>query len=114
MLSVVGRDRCSVSSELIAIEVACAEPQRQTIIALEVPVGCTAGEALDRSGIFASHPSVDAPTCGVGIFGREVSVNTVLRAGDRVEVLRPLAEDPRERRRRLARSGRSMNSAGGR
>jgi len=34
----------------------------------------------------------------------------VLAAGDRVEVLRPLVEDPKERRRRLAREGRSMRS----
>jgi putative ubiquitin-RnfH superfamily antitoxin RatB of RatAB toxin-antitoxin module len=104
-----------VAAERIAIVVACAEADRQSVLALEVPVGCTAGEALDRSGIFALHPAIDAAACGVGIFGREVARGRVLAAGDRVEVLRPLAEDPRDRRRRLAREGRSMNagSAGG-
>jgi putative ubiquitin-RnfH superfamily antitoxin RatB of RatAB toxin-antitoxin module len=104
-----------VEAERIAIEVACAEADRQTVLALKVPVGCTAGEALERSGILALHPAIDAASCAVGIFGREVPRSRVLLAGDRVEVLRPLAEDPRERRRRLAREGRSMNtgSAGG-
>jgi putative ubiquitin-RnfH superfamily antitoxin RatB of RatAB toxin-antitoxin module len=104
-----------VTAERIAIEVACAEADRQTVIPLEVPAGCTAGEALERSGIFALHPSIDPAACGLGIFGREVPREHVLAAGDRVEVLRPLAEDPRERRRRLARQGRSMSSrsAGG-
>jgi putative ubiquitin-RnfH superfamily antitoxin RatB of RatAB toxin-antitoxin module len=104
-----------VAAERIAIVVACAEADRQSVLALEVPVGCTAGEALDRSGILALHPAIDAAACGVGIFGREVARGRVLAAGDRVEVLRPLAEDPRDRRRRLAREGRSMNagSAGG-
>jgi putative ubiquitin-RnfH superfamily antitoxin RatB of RatAB toxin-antitoxin module len=99
----------------IAIVVACAEAGRQTVLALEVPAGCTAGEAIERSGILARHPAIDAASCGIGIFGREVTRERVLAAGDRVEVLRPLAEDPRERRRRLARQGRSMNarSAGG-
>jgi len=99
-----------VAAETIAIEVACAEADRQTVLPLEVPAGCTAGEAIVRSGILALHPAIDAAACGVGIFGREVPRDRVLAAGDRVEVLRPLVEDPKERRRRLAREGRSMRS----
>ena len=97
-------------AERIAIEVACAEAEQQSVMALEVPAGSTAGEALVLSGIFARHPGIDARDCGVGIFGQEVPRDRILRAGDRVEVLRPLAEDPRERRRRLAREGRSMKA----
>ena len=100
-----------MAPERIAIEVACAEPERQTVIALEVPAGCTAAEAIERSGILALHPGVDPASCGVGIFGREVPRGQVLAAGDRVEILRPLTEDPRERRRRLARQGRTMTGA---
>ena len=99
-----------MAAETIAIEVACAEADRQTVLPLEVPAGCTAGEAIERSGILALHPAIDAAACGVGIFGREVPRDRVLAAGDRVEVLRPLVEDPKERRRRLARAGRSMRS----
>lgn len=99
-----------MAAECIAIEVACAEADRQTVLALEVPAGCTVGEAIERSGILVLHPSIDAAACGVGIYGREVSRDRVLEAGDRVEVLRPLVEDPKERRRRLAREGRSMRS----
>ena len=99
-----------MTAELIAIEVACAEPDRQTVLPLAVPAGCTAGEAIELSGILDLHPSIDAAACGVGIYGREVSRDRVLEAGDRVEVLRPLVEDPKERRRRLAREGRSMRS----
>lgn len=94
----------------MAIEVACAEAGRQTVVALEVAPGCTAGEALERSGILARHPGVAAQACRLGIFGSEVSRDRVLAAGERVEVLRPLAEDPKERRRRLARAGRSMRA----
>lgn len=94
----------------IAIVVACAEADRQTLLPLIVPAGCTAWEAVERSGIFARHPAIDAAACGVGIFGAEVPRDRELAAGDRVEVLRPLPEDPRERRRRLAREGRSMGA----
>ncbi len=104
-----------MATERIAIEVACAEAERQTVVPLEVADGCTAGEALDQSGIFALHPGLDPSACRIGIFGREVARDRKLRAGDRVEVLRPLGDDPRERRRRLARQGGSMGrrSAGG-
>jgi uncharacterized protein len=98
-----------VAAERIAIEVACAERDRQTVIALEVPYGCTAWEAVERSAILARHPALDPASCAVGIFGREVTQGHVLAPGDRVEVLRPLPEDPRARRRRLAREGRTMS-----
>jgi len=99
-----------VAAERIAVEVACAEADRQTVIALELPAGCTAGDAVQRSGIFGRHAALDPAVCRVGIFGREVGREHVLADGDRVEVLRPLAEDPKERRRRLARAGRSMRA----
>ncbi|MEX2151133.1 MAG: RnfH family protein [Steroidobacteraceae bacterium] len=100
----------------IAIEVACAERERQTVLKLDVPVNCTAEQALELSGIFALHPGLDPAGCGVGIFGREVARDHPLAAGDRVEVLRRLPEDPRERRRRLARDGKAIGgrSAGSR
>ncbi len=97
-----------MASERIAVEVACALPDRQVVLPLEVPAGCTAGEALAQSGIFALQPALDPARCGIGIFGEEVGADRVLRAGDRVEVLRPLLDDPRERRRRLARQGATM------
>lgn len=105
-----------MADEGIAIEVVCAEAGRQTVLPLRVAAGCTAAEALAQSGIFALHPGVDPARCGIGIFGREVAGDRPLRAGDRVEVLRPLPVDPRERRRRLARRGGTMGrgSAGGR
>jgi putative ubiquitin-RnfH superfamily antitoxin RatB of RatAB toxin-antitoxin module len=108
MHSRAGRGRCSVPTEKIAIEVVCAEAERQTVIPLDVDEGCTAAAAIHRSGIFALHPGLDPDACGIGIFGHEVGRDRKLRAGDRVEILRPLADDPRERRRRLARQGGTM------
>ena len=104
-----------MAAERIAVEVACALPDRQVVLPLEVAAGCTAGEALAQSGIFTLQPALDPARCRIGIFGQEVGSNRVLRAGDRVEVLRPLLDDPRVRRRRLARQGATMakRSAGG-
>lgn len=97
-----------MAAELIAIEIACAERERQSVLRLDVPAGCTAGQALALSGIFALHPALDPARCGIGIYGREITRDQVLAAGDRIEVLRPLPEDPRERRRRLAREGKAI------
>jgi hypothetical protein len=99
-----------VAAEHIGVEVACAEASRQSVVAIEVPAGCTAAEAVERSGIFALHPGLDPAACRLGIFGHEVDDDRVLAAGERVEVLRPLPEDPKERRRRLAREGLSMRA----
>ena len=101
-------------AERIAIEVVCAERDRQTVLPLEVPPGCTAGEAVALSGILDRHPGIDPANCAIGIFGREVSRDQPLAAGDRVEVLRPLPEDPRARRRRLAREGKAIGGSAGR
>ena len=100
--------------EMIRIQVVCAEADRQTTLGLEVEAGCTAGEALLRSGILARHPDIDAGNCGIGVFGREVAREHRLQDGDRVEVLRPLLEDPRARRRRLAKHGRGGTKSAGR
>lgn len=97
-------------ADTIEVTVACAEPGLQTVLAVVLPAGSTAWEAVERSGILERHPALDAANCGVGIFGAEVPRGRVLAAGERVEVLRPLPEDPRERRRRLAREGRSMGA----
>jgi hypothetical protein len=96
-----------VAAPDIRVSVAYAERDRQTVIELMVPAGTTAAEAVDRAGIRERHPGIagDAP---LGIFGRKVAAGTVLAAGDRVELYRPLPADPKDTRRRLAREGRTM------
>ena len=91
----------------IRVSVACAEPDRQTVIELEVARGTTVAEAIDRSGIRSQHPAVAAGAPG-GIWGRVVAPTAVLEDGDRVELYRGLPADPKDQRRRLAREGRTM------
>ena len=91
------------------VAVVYAERERQELVELEVPVGTTAREAVERSGIRARWPrlAADAP---LGIHGRAVADSQPLAAGDRVEIYRGLPEDPKETRRRLAREGQSMGA----
>ena len=88
--------------KLLRIEVAYAMPERQVLIALEVEEGTTALQAIERSGIIREFPQAD-PAHGVGVFGKQVAPDTVLRDGDRVEIYRPLIADPKEARRTRAR-----------
>lgn len=96
-------------SRTIAIEVAYAERERQTLIALVVPVGTTAEQAVALSGIRERHAGIP-PDAALGVHGRVVAPSHVLAAGDRVELYRPLPADPKETRRRLAREGRTMGA----
>jgi putative ubiquitin-RnfH superfamily antitoxin RatB of RatAB toxin-antitoxin module len=88
-------------TELIEIEVACALPDKQVIRTLRVPVGTTARQALLRSELEKelTAGSIDIQTAALGVFGRVVADSYELRAGERVEVYRPLRRDPREARR---------------
>lgn len=97
-------------AELLSIEVAYALPERQRLVAVKVPAGTTAREAIALSGIAAEFSGLDTAGCPLGIFGEQVQDDYVLSAGDRVEIYRPLINEPRETRRRLAASGRTMGN----
>ena len=89
----------------IRVEVAYATPERQLVLPLDVPRGCTVGEAIERSAIREEFPGLAVNFDAVGIFGRKAPAGQVLQPGDRVEIYRPLIADPREARRKRARDG---------
>lgn len=95
----------------LRVEVAWALRERQTVVALEVPPGTTAGAAVEQSGIRARHPEIPSHAA-LGIHGRVVAPSSELADGDRVEIYRTLPADPKETRRRLAREGRTMGRSG--
>lgn len=95
-------------AEAFDVEVVVAGAGRVTRTRVRVAPGATVAEALDRSRALAHHPELEAVALGYAIFGRVVPPSHVLEPGDRIEVLRPLLYDPRERRRALAREGRSL------
>ncbi len=89
----------------IKVEVAYALPHKQTLLAVELPVGTTVLEAAQRSGIASKFEGVDLDNATFGIFGQIVAPRQVLRDGDRVEIYRPLIADPKEvRKARAARA----------
>lgn len=84
-----------------------ALPDRQTLRELELPESATVADAVARSGLVEQFPEIGARPLACAIYGRVVADSQVLRAGDRVEILRPLQVDPKESRRRAAARGRT-------
>jgi len=84
----------------IRVEVVYALPRELDAVSVQLPAGSTVRDAITASGV-AARRSIDPGA--VGVFGRRVPLDTRLADGDRVELYRPLALDPKERRRQRAR-----------
>lgn len=78
------------------IEVVCALAKVQDLVVLELEEGATAADAFKASALPGQNPAL-------AIHGRLVQPAHKLKDGDRVEILRPLAADPKEARRLRAR-----------
>lgn len=86
-----------MSAGKIAVEVVLALAGRQTLRRIELAAGSTAADAVAASGLAEA-----VPPGRVGIYGKVVSAGTMVRDGDRVEIYRPLAADPKDLRRARA------------
>lgn len=91
-----------METENISIEVVYALAPKQQLVCLEVQAGTTVAQAIELSGLKNKFPDMDIDPKRVGIFSVKTALDTVLRAGDRVEIYRPLVIDPKESRRKRA------------
>ncbi len=101
-------------ANLINIEIAYALPDEQLILILEVAEGTTIDQAIRDSGILEKFPAIDLANLKTGIFGKLKKKDQALRAGDRIEIYRPLIADPKEVRKQRAAEGKRMKKGGGR
>jgi putative ubiquitin-RnfH superfamily antitoxin RatB of RatAB toxin-antitoxin module len=76
------------------IGVAYSEPTNQIWLTTEVPDDSTVEAAIQKSGILRMFPTIDLDTQKVGIFGRLVKLDALLKAGDRIEIYRAITCDP--------------------
>lgn len=91
------------ASGLLYVEVAFALPLKQRIVALEVPQGTTAVDAVLQADLPSLFPEVAADVfdqATLGIFGKALKAPSqhILCDGERVEVYRPLNIDPKAAR----------------
>jgi uncharacterized protein len=90
----------------LQIEVAYAEPRRAIVKTYRLAAGSRVADALRLAAQDADFTGVDLKNAAVGIFGRVAAVDRMLEAGDRVEIYRPLAADPKDSRRQRAKQAR--------
>jgi putative ubiquitin-RnfH superfamily antitoxin RatB of RatAB toxin-antitoxin module len=100
-------------AEQIGVEVAYATPEEQRIVVLEVAPGTTLRQAVELSGILEYFSEIDLDKARVGIFGKLKKLDQPVRAGDRVEIYRPLIADPKAVRKKRAAAGKAMKKGGG-
>lgn len=86
----------------VSVQVCYALPDRQILRSLVVRDGTTLHEAIRQSGILFDVPEIDLTRSRVGIHGKLKTLETVLRADDRIEIYRPLLADPKDARRKRA------------
>ncbi len=100
-------------SNMIRVEVAYALPEQQLILEVMVPSEATLQAAVEASGILERFPEIDLSKNKMGIFGKLSKKDASLRAGDRIEIYRPLVADPKEVRRKREAEGKRMKKGGG-
>jgi putative ubiquitin-RnfH superfamily antitoxin RatB of RatAB toxin-antitoxin module len=88
----------SAEATVRATVVYCA-PDRQWVVGVEVPAGSTLRDAVVASGLPSQVPQLDCAALDLGVFNRLRNPDAPVREGDRIEIYRPLAIDPKQARR---------------
>lgn len=86
----------------VSAAVCFALPHRQTLMPITVPQGTSIRRAVMDSKLPSMFPEFDFSCLPIGIFGQVVNDDQPVRADDRIEVYRPLINDPKARRRNRA------------
>jgi putative ubiquitin-RnfH superfamily antitoxin RatB of RatAB toxin-antitoxin module len=84
------------------IEVVYASKIKQHLQEIELPENSSIQEAIEASSLLEEFPEINLNETTVGIFGKKCSLSSFVRAGDRIEIYRPLTIHPMQKRRRLA------------
>lgn len=94
MLLVLGRKKY-----MDKVEVVYATAHRQSLLSLELLEPQSIAEVIRRSDILHIFPELNPSNLSVGIWGKPKTLETLVQAGDRIEIYRPLTISPMEARR---------------
>ena len=92
----------TIESDMIHVEVVFALPHEQRVFTLVVNKNATVEEIIVQSGVWELYPEIDLAKNKVGVFSRNVKLDTTVRDKDRIEIYRALLADPKEIRRKRA------------
>lgn len=94
-----------ISAAPLEIEVVYAEPTRALAKTFRVQPGARVADALQLAALDPDFAGIDPLNCPCGIFGRVTRTDRMLKDGDRIEIYRQLAADPKAARRARAKTG---------
>ena len=105
MLSAHGHSKNTEHPPEAQVEIVYASARSQKVVYIAFEPAMRVIDAIHQSGLLAEFPEINTAQNAVGIFGRKVPLDTLLNAGDRVEIYRPLECSPQDARRRRAAKG---------
>jgi putative ubiquitin-RnfH superfamily antitoxin RatB of RatAB toxin-antitoxin module len=91
-----------VIRQSIRVAIVYAQPQRSISKSLLLSQGATIADALAQVTSSQDFLGVDLANSPVGIFGKLARRDVKLNDGDRIEIYRPLQEEPKLARRKRA------------
>ncbi len=100
-------------AEKIKVDICYPLPEKQEVVSLSLPEGCTLQQAVEASGLLEKYPEIDLKKNKFGIWNKLSKPDVVLRDRDRVEIYRPLIADPKEVRKQRAAEGKVMKKGAG-
>ncbi len=68
------------------VSVVYASPQQPLLLSCRVEEGASVAQAIEQSGVLRYCPDIDLEKQKVGIFGKFVKLDSLLKEGDRVEI----------------------------
>jgi len=98
-------------NKTVSVQVVYATPEKQVLKQITVPESATIEMTVALSGLLEEFPEIDLLKNDVGVFSERRQLGDVVRAGDRVEIYRPLVADPKEVRRRRAQNANNKKKA---
>ncbi|KEY89973.1 hypothetical protein CF66_9003 [Candidatus Photodesmus katoptron] len=85
-----------IQVNIINVEVVYALPHEQQVFYLSVHKSMTIENIIKQSGILKLYPEINFLKNKIGIFGRNVTLDSKAQNEDRIEIYRPLLGDPKE------------------
>jgi putative ubiquitin-RnfH superfamily antitoxin RatB of RatAB toxin-antitoxin module len=92
----------------VRIEVAYALAQGAIQRSYDLPAAATVGDALKAACADPAFAGIDLDGSPIGVFGAPARREQPLHPGDRVEIYRPLALDPKAARRARVEQARAL------
>lgn len=90
----------------ISVQVCYAEPERAVVKTYRLTPPASIDDALRLARCDPDFAGVALEHSAVGVFGRVAALSQILSEGDRVEIYRPLAADPKSARRERVKEAR--------